>query len=209
MSGSVCRGEGRPSRVSSMVVIALLLLVAATTGGVSATSPIAQGNAAMLFVTASQSSALQSQNTGETHFEGRMAAIEQRTGARIGVAALNSSSGKRLGYRLEERFPMCSTFKFLAAAAVLKPADEKKDRLGRFIRYEANDILDYAPVTKEHLIDGGMTLGALCEAAIEQSDNTAGNLLLDTIGGPVGLTNFARSIGDETTRLDRKEPDLN
>src|SRR5438067_7147263 len=54
-----------------------------------------------------------------------------------------------------------------------------------------------------------MTLGALCAAAIEQSDNTAGNLLLDTIGGPVGWTNFARSIGDEMTRLDRKEPELN
>jgi beta-lactamase class A len=69
--------------------------------------------------------------------------------------------------------------------------------------------LEYAPVTKEHLKDGGMTLGALCAAAIEQSDNTAGNLLLDTIGGPVGLTNFARSVGDEMTRLDRKEPELN
>jgi beta-lactamase class A len=64
-------------------------------------------------------------------------------------------------------------------------------------------------MTKAHLKDGGMTLGDLCAAAIEQSDNTAGNLLLDSIGGPGGLTNFARSIGDEMTRLDRKEPDLN
>jgi beta-lactamase class A len=54
-----------------------------------------------------------------------------------------------------------------------------------------------------------MTLGALCAAAIEQSDNTAGNLLLDAIGGPVGLTKFVPSIGDEMTRLDRKEPELN
>src|SRR5262249_34361080 len=63
--------------------------------------------------------------------------------------------------------------------------------------------------TKAQVKEGGMTLSALCAAAIEQSDNTAGNLLLDTIGGPVGLTNFARSIGDEMTRLDRKEPELN
>jgi beta-lactamase class A len=76
-----------------------------------------------LFVTASQSSALQSENTGETHFEGRIAAIEQRTGARIGVAALDTASGKRFGYRSEKRFPMCSTFKFLAGAAVLKRVD--------------------------------------------------------------------------------------
>ena len=104
---------------------------------------------------------------------------------------------------------MCSTFKFLAPAAVLKRVDEKQDHLDRFIRYDAKDILEYAPVTKAHLNDGGMTLKALCAGAIEQSDNTAGNLLQDTFGGPAGLTNFARSFGDQMTRLDRKEPDLN
>ena len=131
-----------------------------------------------------------------------IASIEKRSGARIGLAALDTGSGKRLDYRSEERFPMCSTFKFLAAAAVLKRVDGGQEKLDRFVSYEAKDILEYAPVTKAHLKDGGMTLGALCAAAIEQSDNTAGNLLVDTIGGPVGLTNFARSIGDETTRLD-------
>jgi beta-lactamase class A len=142
-------------------------------------------------------------------FASRILSIEERTGARIGVAALDTGSGKRLDYRSKERFPVCSTFKFLAAAAVLKRVDEKQDQLGRFIRYDAKDILEYAPVTKAHLKDGGMTLGALCAAAIEQSDNTAGNLLLDAIGGPAGLTNFVRSVGDEMTRLDRKEPELN
>ena len=142
-------------------------------------------------------------------FANRILSIEQRTGARIGVAALDTGNGKRLDYRSEERLPMCSTFKFLAAAAVLKRVDGGQEKLDRFVSYDAKDILEYAPVTKAHLKDGGMTLDALCAAAIEQSDNTAGNLLLDTIGGPVGLTKFARSIGDETTRLDRKEPELN
>jgi beta-lactamase class A len=139
----------------------------------------------------------------------QVAAIEERLGGRIGVAALDTGSGKRLDYRAEERFPMCSTFKFLAAAAVLKRVDEKQEQLDRFVSYDAKDILEYAPVTKAHLKEGGMTLGSLCEAAIEQSDNTAGNLLLDAIGGPRGVTNFARSLGDQVTRLDRKEPDLN
>jgi beta-lactamase class A len=139
----------------------------------------------------------------------QIAAIEARLGGRMGVAALDIGSGKRLDYRAEERFPMCSTFKFLAAAAVLKRVDEKQDRLDRFISYDAKDILEYAPITKAHLKEGGMTLGSLCEAAIEQSDNTAGNLLLDAIGGPAGVTNFARSLGDQVTHLDRKEPDLN
>jgi beta-lactamase class A len=139
----------------------------------------------------------------------RIAAIEARMGGRIGVAALDTGSRKRLECRADERFPMCSTFKFLAAAAVLKRVDEKQENLGRFVPYGATDILEYAPVTKEHLKEGGMTLGALCEAAIAQSDNTAGNLLLDTIGGPAGVTKFARSLGDRITRLDRKEPELN
>jgi len=142
-------------------------------------------------------------------FQNSIEAIETRTGGRIGVAALDTGSGKRLDNRSQERFPMCSTFKFLAAAAVLKRVDEKQDQLDRFIRYDAKDILEYAPITKAHLKDGGMSLGALCAAAIEQSDNTAGNLLLDAIGGPAGVTNFARSIGDQITRLDRKEPELN
>lgn len=186
------------------MVAALLLLLAATTGGASSASPTAQRDGAV-----SQSSALQKENTGKIHFEDRIAEIERRTGARIGVSALDTGSGKRLDYRSEERFPMCSTFKVLAAAAVLKRVDEGQEKLDRFVSYGEKDLLEYAPVTKAHLKDGGMTLGALCAAAIEQSDNTAGNLLLDTIGGPVGLTNFARSIGDETTRLDRKEPELN
>jgi beta-lactamase class A len=147
--------------------------------------------------------------SGESDAVTRIAAIEARIGGRIGIAALNTGSGKRLDYRAEERFPMCSTFKFLAAAAVLKRFDEGKEKLERFVPYNVKDILEYAPVTKEHLKEGGMTLGALCAAAIEQSDNTAGNLLLNVIGGPAGLTNFARGLGDRITRLDRIEPDLN
>jgi beta-lactamase class A len=142
-------------------------------------------------------------------FAKSIAAIEAKTGSRIGVAALDTDSGKRLDHRSEERFPMCSTFKFLAVAAVLKRVDQGKENLERFIRYDAKDILEYAPVTKAHLKEGGMTLGALCAAAIEQSDNTAGNLLLAAIGGPTGLTNSARSFGDDMTRLDRIEPELN
>src|SRR6266496_1606197 len=178
MPGSLRRGEGRPSRISSMVAALLLLLAASKPGSTS-------------------------------DFANRILSIEERTGARIGVAALDTGSGKGLNYRSEERFPMCSTFKFLAAAAVLKRVDEKQDQLDRFIHYAAKDILEHAPVTKAHLKEGGMTLGALCEAAIAQSDNTAGNLLLEAIGGPAGLTNFARDVGDHVTRLDRKEPDLN
>ena len=139
----------------------------------------------------------------------RIAAINTRVGGRIGVAALDTGTGQHIEYKANERFPMCSTFKVLAAAAVLKLVDEGKEYLDRMVPYAKEDILEYAPVTKEHLKEGRMTLGDLCAAAVEQSDNTAGNLLLRTIGGPLGLTSFLRALGDETTRLDRMEPDLN
>jgi beta-lactamase class A len=146
---------------------------------------------------------------GTNHAADRIAAINARMGGRIGVAALDTGTGQQIEYRPNERFPMCSTFKVLAAAAVLKRVDEGKERLDRMVAYGKEDILEYAPVTKKHLEEGRMTLRDLCAAAIEQSDNTAGNLLLRTIGGPLGLTSFLRALGDETTRLDRMEPDLN
>ncbi len=141
--------------------------------------------------------------------EKRIAALEMRLGGRLGVAAIDTGSSRRLEHRASERFPMCSTFKFLAAAAVLHRVDEKQEKLTRFIPYTSADLLEYAPVTRKHVNEGGMALAALCAAAIEESDNTAANLLLQTIGGPKGFTDYARFLGDEKTRLDRLEPQLN
>ncbi|HEY4284719.1 MAG TPA: class A beta-lactamase [Chthoniobacterales bacterium] len=137
------------------------------------------------------------------------AELESRTKSRIGLAAIDVSTHRRVEYRAHERFLMCSTFKVPAVAAVLKRVDDKKEQLDRFVRYSQDQLLAYAPVTRAHVDEGGMTLGALCAAAIEQSDNTAGNLLLNAIGGPKGLTDLLRGLGDQFTRLDRPEPDLN
>jgi beta-lactamase class A len=128
---------------------------------------------------------------------------------RIGVTAIDLSTNRRVDYRADERFIMCSTFKVLAAAAVLKRVDENREKLDRFVRYGEAQLMSYAPVTREHVKDGGMTLEALCAAAVEQSDNTAANLLLDAIGGPEKWTEFARSLGDKFSRLDHMEPELN
>jgi beta-lactamase class A len=138
------------------------------------------------------------------------ARLEARaTNVRIGVTAIDLSTNRRVDYRSDERFIMCSTFKVLAAAAVLKRVDENKEKLDRFVRYGEAQLLSYAPVTREHVKEGGMTLEALCAAAIEQSDNTAANLVLEAIGGPEKWTEFARSLGDKFSRLDHNEPDLN
>lgn len=139
----------------------------------------------------------------------RFAELEARTGGKIGVVAMDHSRNKRVEYKGGVRFLMCSTFKVLAVAAVLKRIDEKKEDLARFVRYNEAQLLTYAPVTREHVKEGGMTVDALCAAAIEQSDNTAANLLLETVGGPKGVTAFVRTLGDNVTRLDRMEPELN
>jgi beta-lactamase class A len=138
-----------------------------------------------------------------------IARIEQALGGRLGVAVLDTGGGRRLEYHAGDRFPICSTFKFLAAAAVLQKVDKKELQLDRKISYGPADLLEWAPITKQHVQEGSMILDALCAAAIEYSDNTAGNLLLQTIGGPPGLTEFVRSLADSVTRLDRNEPTLN
>jgi beta-lactamase class A len=138
-----------------------------------------------------------------------LAAIEARVGGRLGVVAHDTGSGRRLAFRADERFAMCSTFKLLLAAAILRRVDAGGESLDRRVTYGPADLLEYAPVTREHAAEGGVSVGALCQASVEVSDNTAANLLLATVGGPEGLTRFARSLGDETTRLDRLEPILN
>lgn len=138
-----------------------------------------------------------------------MKRIEAEIGGRLGVAVLDTGSGAALGYRADERFPMCSTFKFLAAAAVLAEAGAGRLRLEERVRLKAGDLVSHSPVTKGRVSGDGMTLAELGEAAVTRSDNTAANLLLGKVGGPAGLTAFARSIGDPMTRLDRIEPAMN
>jgi len=154
-------------------------------------------------------SAIAPHGAGATSLASALAAIERSTGGRLGVTAIDTRSGTRHGHRADERFPLCSTFKLLAASAILSRVDAGKDRLDRRIRFEAHDLVTYSPVTKDHTGAPGMTLEDLCAAAMTASDNTAGNLLLTALGGPARLTAYTRSLGDSVTRLDRMEPELN
>ena len=139
----------------------------------------------------------------------RIAALEKREGGRLGVEALDTATGRRLQHRSGVRFGMCSTFKFLAAAAVLQRVDRNAEHLDRRIEYGETDLLEYAPVTKDHVKDGSMALVDICAAAVQWSDNTAANLMLKVLGGPEAVTAFIRSTGDKVTRLDKYEPELN
>lgn len=134
--------------------------------------------------------------------------IEQGVQGRLGVAILDAGSGRIEGHRLDERFPMCSTFKWLAAAEVLRRVDRGEERLDRVVPYGREALVPYAPVTEKH-VGAGLTLAALCEATITVSDNPAANIIMRTYGGPEAVTRLARSLGDAVTRLDRWEPELN
>ena len=136
-------------------------------------------------------------------------AIEAAVGGRLGVAVLDTATGRTDGHRLDERFPMCSTFKWLAAALVLHRVDAGEEQLERRIRYTAAELVAHSPVTGQHAGGEGLSLAQLCEATVTTSDNTAANLILQSFGGPAALTRHARRLGDTMTRLDRDEPALN
>ena len=138
----------------------------------------------------------------------RFAAMEKQLGLRIGIAALDTGNGNSIFYRESERFLMCSTFKVMLVAAVLARVDAGKEHLDRVIQYQKSDLLDYAPETAKNL-PRGMSVQALCAAAITISDNTAANLLFASLDGPAGVTRFVRKLGDSRTRFDRTEGALN
>jgi len=141
--------------------------------------------------------------------QARLAELERRWGGRLGVAILDTSSGEMISHRGDQRFAMCSTFKCLAAAFVLARVDQGKESLSRRISYDEHQLVPYSPATQSHAGKDGMTMAQLCEAAVTLSDNTAANLMLDSFGGPAGLTEWLRTLDDLVTRLDRREPALN
>lgn len=138
-----------------------------------------------------------------------IAGIEAKVGGRAGVFAVDTGSGRELAYRPDERFAMCSTFKWVLAATVLAQVERGSLSLRERVSYGQADLLPYAPITSKHAADGFMTAGDLARAAVVVSDNTAANLLLSKLGGPSVVTGFVRSCGDAVTRLDRNEPALN
>lgn len=147
--------------------------------------------------------------TGEDTFARRLAGIEEGLRGRLGVAVLDMETGRRWTRRGDERFPMCSTFKVVACGAVLARVDAGEEDLGRRIVFGQSDLVTYSPVTETRVGGEGMTLAEVCKAAMTLSDNTAANIILESLGGPDAVTIFARSLGDPATRLDRIETALN
>ncbi|MEV6695008.1 class A beta-lactamase [Micromonospora sp. NPDC051196] len=132
--------------------------------------------------------------------------LEQEFDARLGVYAVDTGTGRTIEHRADERFAYASTFKALAAAAVLRATTPEE--LDQVVRYSRDDLVTYSPITEQH-VSTGMTLRAIADAAVRYSDNTAGNLLFDRLGGPAGFKQALRDIGDDVTEPARIETALN
>ncbi|WP_206516110.1 class A beta-lactamase [Nocardioides pantholopis] len=133
-------------------------------------------------------------------------ALEERYAARLGVFAVDTGSGATVEHRADERFAYASTHKALSAAAVL--AGSGPDRLDDVVRYDASELVAHSPVTEQH-VGTGLPLRRIAEAAVRESDNTAGNLLLEELGGPAGFERTLEALGDDVTVAARRETALN
>ena len=138
----------------------------------------------------------------------QLTAIENSLDGRLGLFAWDSADNRRLAYRADERFPMCSTFKLLLVSAILDTSVQQPALMQQVQSYRQSDLVEYSPITEKH-VGTGMSVADLCAAALQYSDNTAANLLIARLGGPAAVTAYARSIGDRQFRLDRWETDLN
>ena len=140
---------------------------------------------------------------------GRIEALELGHEGRFGVAAIKAGGEDLVSHRADERFAMCSTFKWLLAGLVLQEVDAGRETLERRVPIAGEDLVFHSPVTSQHVGPQGLPVSQLCAATIGTSDNTAANLLLAGLGGPDGFTGRLRASGDTVTRLDRMEPALN
>jgi len=132
--------------------------------------------------------------------------LEEKYDARLGIYAIDTGTNRTIAFRPDERFAYASTYKVLAGGALLQ--QNSIENLDEVIHYTKDDLVTYSPITEQH-VDTGMTLKEICEAAIRYSDNTAGNLLLEKLGGPKGFEKSLREIGDKVTISDRFETELN
>ena len=137
--------------------------------------------------------------------------IHKRVGGRLGVHILDSQSGKRIAFDDDSRYAMASTFKLPLAASLLWQVDRGAFPLTHTLPVGRDDVLANSPVIEPRVAAGvsAMSVRELCVAAVTYSDNAATNVLLGAMGGPAALTAFVRSIGDEVTRFDRTELELN
>jgi beta-lactamase class A len=190
-------GHDTVKRLTPLLTITGLITVATALAGCSSASPETADRSAAVTRTAEASP---SQAAASAAFLG----LEGQYDARLGVYAVDTGTGKTVGYRADERFAYASTHKVLSAGAILR-SDADLDQV---VRYAQSDLVEYSPITEKNVATG-MPLREVIAAALQYSDNTAANLMFRQLGGPSALGDALASIGDRTTRVARIEPDLN
>ncbi|MGS2615318.1 class A beta-lactamase [Micromonospora sp. LZ34] len=190
--------SARPTTRRTFLGVAALLPLA---GCADDTTPASGPAAAAPAATAPSAAGPAADAAAERHE--RLVELERRYDARLGVYALATGTGRAVAHRADERFAFCSTFKGLAAAAVLH--HNPLSHLDTIVKYAGRDLMKSSVITRRH-VARGMTIRQLCDAAVRHSDGTAGNLLLRDLGGPTRLTAYLRGLGDPVTRMDRMEP---
>ncbi|GAA1280750.1 class A beta-lactamase [Streptomyces javensis] len=191
----------RHTAVSALATLALLVPLTACSEGDSSDASAPSSSSSISAERASTASTGADAKAATGEFK----KLERSYDAHLGVYAIDTGTGHEVAYRDGERFAFASTFKALAAGAVLRKY--KLSGLDRVIRYSKDDLVDNSPVTEKH-VDTGMSLGALCDAAVRYSDNTAANLLFDQLGGPKGLDATLEKLGDDVIQMERIEPEL-
>ena len=205
--------EGQPrtmhfSHMQKKRAAALAIPFAVSTGLLAGCSSTDAGNAASSASSASSSAAASASATTSTSAasEAAFAQLETQYQAQLGVYALDTGTGRTVTFQPDQRFAYCSTLKALAASVLLQR--ETDQQLSQVITYSKSDLVEYSPVTEQHVATG-MELSAVMAAALDISDNTAANLMVNQLGGPANLQAALRSLGDQTTNVDRDEPTLN
>ncbi|MGH3376227.1 MAG: class A beta-lactamase [Actinoallomurus sp.] len=185
-------------RSTKLGVVAMAMLAAGTACGTETAS------------SASRAASATSASAEPADPQRELRALEASHHDHIGAFALDTGTGRTVGYRMNERFPELSTWKAMEAAEVLDRARRSEPGLlDRMVHWTASQEVAGSPLTAGHGATG-MTVSQLIGAAMSVSDNTAANLVLDQIGGdPTSLTRYYRSIHDPISRLDHNETALN
>jgi beta-lactamase class A len=186
-----------------MLTLAAPLTVSASLlAGCSSTPSSTNESSATASSTASRRAAPTASATETAAF----AKLETQFHAQLGLYAIDTGTGRSITYQADQRFAFCSTIKAFAASVLLQRDTDQQ--LGQVVTYRKSDLVDYSPITSQHVATG-MTLTSVLAAALEVSDNTALNLMLSQIGGPAALQAALRGLGDATTNVDRTEPTVN
>lgn len=140
----------------------------------------------------------------DTALEKQIAALASADQGRIGVAAVDLSSGQTVQILGDQPFPLASTSKIAIVATFLEGVDKH--------RWKLTDLYPLMVPVPSRKFEGpvapvrpGQKLMAqsLIDLALTRSDNQATDALLAAIGGPRVVNDWLRRAGIRDFRIDR------